>query len=415
MRDVLPEFYPPRKSTAEFVAGATIVLDSNVLLSLYRWSPTTRGEAISVLEAVADRLWFPHQVVKEYLANREEVAKSLRDQYRKALSTIDATRSSIIKHFDTGKRYQESRERVDDVVSKALEKLRGEIEELRDGDDAQIDHEADDILELVERLSEGRIGERPSPKVLRERLQEFVEHRLPLQIPPGYEDRRKEGVGIAGDFLIWCEILDHAAKHSGTPVLFVTDDTKSDWYEGERGARSGPRRELVAEFAHYSTAGYHQTAFDRFLLTAKKHLDIAVAEETVEEVRTDAEERRSAARQAELETLRRVQNGAGSFLPQAQINRILQLPAMHAHFDIMGQAMQNPALQDTLRRAAGLANPSIDPRIFSSLLGLKGVSDAVTSNFSRALREASRDDVFDDDAGEADESPTIDDLDDEDE
>ncbi|MEV5354581.1 PIN-like domain-containing protein [Streptomyces sp. NPDC086081] len=41
------------------------VLDTNVLLNLYRCNERTRRDTLAVLNKLRDRLWVPHQVLTE--------------------------------------------------------------------------------------------------------------------------------------------------------------------------------------------------------------------------------------------------------------------------------------------------------------------------------------------------------------
>ena len=53
--------------------NSTIVLDTNILLNLYRYSDQTRKTILSVLEKFKERIWIPYQVIKEYYNNRDKV------------------------------------------------------------------------------------------------------------------------------------------------------------------------------------------------------------------------------------------------------------------------------------------------------------------------------------------------------
>ncbi len=52
----------------EIWENGTLVVDTNVLLDIYRVSPETSDDLINVLKAYAekDRLWIPFQVAQEY-------------------------------------------------------------------------------------------------------------------------------------------------------------------------------------------------------------------------------------------------------------------------------------------------------------------------------------------------------------
>ena len=49
---------------------AVIVLDTNILLNLYRYSEETRDDILAVMESMKDRLWMLYQVGLEYFNNR---------------------------------------------------------------------------------------------------------------------------------------------------------------------------------------------------------------------------------------------------------------------------------------------------------------------------------------------------------
>ncbi len=55
---------------------ATVVVDANVLLNLYRYNEATRDDLLGVLRHLGDRLWVPHQVVREFWRNRLGVLAS---------------------------------------------------------------------------------------------------------------------------------------------------------------------------------------------------------------------------------------------------------------------------------------------------------------------------------------------------
>jgi hypothetical protein len=287
MRLTYPEFYGPSDDDLmRFVTEATIVPDANVLLGLYRLSPDARENALGVLEApaVSGRLWLPYQAGLEFLRNRAKVAGALDDAYTKARKLVAELPTKVVGVFDTGERHKHSRMTVEATISKAIVDLGAELERLESNDAALIDLNDDPILPRIERLFSGRIGSPPSSETVQKRVETFVSYRAPNLIPPGYEDMKdKAGVDAAGDYLIWAEILDFAAV-SDKQVLFLTDDLKNDWYAGPRGKRTGPRPELVREFAEHSVRGYHQLEFARFLSLAREHLRLDVEETTVDEV-----------------------------------------------------------------------------------------------------------------------------------
>ncbi|MEU9009038.1 PIN-like domain-containing protein [Streptomyces sp. NPDC048479] len=62
----------PLKGDCERVfQSGMVVLDTNVLLNLYRSNARTREDTLAVLTKLRDRLWVPHQVLTEFWRNRE--------------------------------------------------------------------------------------------------------------------------------------------------------------------------------------------------------------------------------------------------------------------------------------------------------------------------------------------------------
>ena len=69
--------------------------------------------------------------------------------------------------------------------------------------------------------------------------------------PPGYLDVEKADSdlpeGAAGDYLVWYQAKEEAARRD-LDLLLVTGDEKEDWWWRHRSEFLGPRVELVAEF-----------------------------------------------------------------------------------------------------------------------------------------------------------------------
>src|SRR5437660_4489215 len=81
MRGKFPGFYRPTDEGFEQLwKEGWFVLDANILLNLYRYQEKARGEFMKVLEALAPRIWVPHQALLEYQRNR---VKTIREQLQK--------------------------------------------------------------------------------------------------------------------------------------------------------------------------------------------------------------------------------------------------------------------------------------------------------------------------------------------
>jgi hypothetical protein len=66
------------------------------------------------------------------------------------------------------------------------------------------------------------------------------------KIPPGFLDSKKDGLRPHGDYFMWRQILDYAAKEK-KPVIFVTSEGKEDWWEKTSGKTTGLHYELLKE------------------------------------------------------------------------------------------------------------------------------------------------------------------------
>src|ERR1700685_3124664 len=55
---------------ASLLTSGLVILDTNVLLNLYRYHERTRSELVGVLAQLGDRLWIPHHVMGEFWRRR---------------------------------------------------------------------------------------------------------------------------------------------------------------------------------------------------------------------------------------------------------------------------------------------------------------------------------------------------------
>jgi hypothetical protein len=57
----------PSNDEAELaLRSGLVVVDTNALLNLYRYTERTRDDLFRVLESLGTRLWIPHQVMLEF-------------------------------------------------------------------------------------------------------------------------------------------------------------------------------------------------------------------------------------------------------------------------------------------------------------------------------------------------------------
>ena len=79
--------------------------DANVLLNLYRYSPSTREAFFSLLEKVKDRIWITYQAAFEYQKNRLVVINAQREAYKDIRETLSKKKGEIEAKLNSFKKH----------------------------------------------------------------------------------------------------------------------------------------------------------------------------------------------------------------------------------------------------------------------------------------------------------------------
>ncbi|SCK55405.1 hypothetical protein YUYDRAFT_07330 [Streptomyces sp. ScaeMP-e48] len=257
-----PSENDPERS--RFFTDGLIVLDTNILLSLYEYTPAARQQVLDALRNVQPLLWLPHQVGLEFFQNRhrviigrkkalEESQRTLRNKISDAKKALKEARTHTQKMLI---RYAQDTEAssklekqisdkvINDLLSDLSSTLEGQASRLREYDiSVSPNGEGDTVLSQVADLFREQIASPPDPELTRRRVEEASLYRFPNLIPPGFKDAGK-GTALAssGDFLLWEETISHtAASENRSHLLFVSNDTKEDWYQPSGEGRSEPR------------------------------------------------------------------------------------------------------------------------------------------------------------------------------
>lgn len=265
LRGIFDGFAEYRTPSAEdyqrlFTSGL-VVVDTNVLLSLYRSNQRTRDDLLAVLDRLGERLWVPHQVVSEFWRNREngsvlghhsarakEVGVALDKAGRSVGDALDRWLKQV--HVGDGTEINHviavQRGRLDGVLGS----LRTLIKEqaVKDAIAGATDTNADPVVARLEPILRGRVGLPLSARQHTAALEE-AKRRGKAQEPPGYEDfkDKPDDEAAAGDYLVWEQTLLQA-EALGSDVLFVTGDSKEDWWKQRNGeVPARPRPELARE------------------------------------------------------------------------------------------------------------------------------------------------------------------------
>lgn len=251
-------------------------VDANVILHLYRYSPSTRQALEHSLNSIADKLFLPHQAAQEFFNHRLNVTAGQAEEYAKAitkLNEITALLTNTRKHpFLAGDELQN--------LSELSPKLISQLESQRDLLLARLSN--DEILDFVANLFDKKIGDRLSTDNFDLIIKEGSS-RYDREIPPGYKDGKKHALGDPyrkfGDLIIWWQLIEKS-KNCSCPIIFITDDRKEDWWLEQSGRTIGPRPELIEEFVNETSEKFWMYTVDKFMER------VAAAENT--EVNKDA-------------------------------------------------------------------------------------------------------------------------------
>ncbi|QII49039.1 DUF4935 domain-containing protein [Bacillus paralicheniformis] len=300
MKSMFKEFYFDNKNS-EIWRSSIIILDTNVLLNLYRYSNETSEKLLTLLKKSKDRLWLPHQIGLEFHLNRTNVILDQQTSYEKIESILKKQSSEI----ETNLKKELSAYRKKHVtlsIDSIIEQLKKSINNLV----SQISKEKEDHPKLLKNdyfkqqitdIYENKVGS-PYDKSVLESIKKEADERYQLEIPPGYKDASKKGVKFYngevilekyGDYILWKQIIDFA-KENETNIIFITDDEKEDWWYFSKGKTIGPRSELLNEFSFITGKEFYMFKPEVFMKEAGKIYSEDFSDNTLLEVREVSEE-----------------------------------------------------------------------------------------------------------------------------
>ncbi|WP_040941072.1 PIN-like domain-containing protein [Xanthomonas sp. NCPPB 2586] len=239
-----------------------VVLDTNVLLHLYRVPAGSSEEILEVFSLLKGRLWIPHHVGLEFHRNRLSViAKAHRD----AQSLFD----------DLGKKFADYNRKIDELqlakrgvgdIDSLIEDMKATSEKIEERSKiavaAQLKPNGPDlILNALDDLLKNSVGPAPSTQEEVDRICRDAALRFAVKMGPGYMDVDKDNGGDPkfmaghlvfekryGDYLLWTQMIGHVSRAKTKNVIFVTSDEKEDWWKKVSGGfQAGPLPELREE------------------------------------------------------------------------------------------------------------------------------------------------------------------------
>ena len=278
MRSQLREFYRP--SEQEFQAlwqSAVFAFDANVLLDVFRYSPSTTKQLLAVLEKLGNRVWIPYQAALEYQNNRHKVGAESLAAYETAIGQLDAALEALQRAL---KKNAESAQMLSGVI-KSFQVTKKRLATTRDRHARLVPQEK--LHDEISTLLEAKVGAPFSAIELAAKCI-LAESRIKEKTPPGYKDSGKNAPEKFGDTIIWFQLLDHA-KAQQKPIIFVTGDAKDDWWWIEQGKTVGPRPELRREMYAAASVEFYMYPPERFLENARTYLGSKVSDDAISEAR----------------------------------------------------------------------------------------------------------------------------------
>lgn len=251
-----------------------VSFDTCCLGRMYEWE---YRYAINIKDAVSflnrmEKLWETEINVQEFLKQRKEIKESIYDQkYTKGIFKYLNKKPIPWNKIDgTMKRWESkgfSKEFQDEILKVYGKKILTEVEYTNIVDVSKntwisIDLESlfDDILK-----SDGLSLSDDEKEKLQTRYNSGV-------MCPGSRDSGKKNGNRYNDLYIW-ELLKKKAKKEKLNIIFVTVDTKDDWFEN-----GNPRSEYIDEFTTETGQEIIILTLSKFWEYCKTFLDISVDE-----------------------------------------------------------------------------------------------------------------------------------------
>ena len=261
-----------------------MVLDTNILLELYRQPANISLDIIEALKRVKDDVYIPRQVYEEYLKNYHKICGDEKKKYKKVTKALSDSLKKL--QNDIAKKVGEYRKHNYTDISKLQNNLNEKIKDTQNIiTEFEKSHHAeiqlninflqnDKVKEFVDLLlNQGSIGQKIpfSKKIL---LLQEGQVRYDNLIPPGFHDSAKNGEAKYGDLFVWKDIIT-IAKEKNTNIIFVCNDTKEDWWEKNKDTPIDLRQELNEEFKETNPSlSIHFLTLDKFFSYLSEELKL---------------------------------------------------------------------------------------------------------------------------------------------
>ena len=283
MRKTFPGYYRPNNDDfSNLWNNCIFVFDASVLLNIYRYTPATRDGFIDILDKISDRLWIPHQAALEYQKNRLDVINQQLSAYEKIQKSLDSNKTKILNDLKTFSRHPYIIvDQLSENIESAFAEINKELSNKKETHPNLLDE--DDLRETITELLQGKVGLAFSQEKLKI-ICAMGKERYEKNIPPGYNDEKKDGIKKFGDLILWCQIIDYV-KSKQKPVILIIDDKKDDWWLKFNGRIISPHPELINEMFSKAGVKFYMYQSSQFMEHAKVYLKSHISKDSIDEVR----------------------------------------------------------------------------------------------------------------------------------
>ncbi|OAZ75688.1 hypothetical protein SRCM100623_00361 [Acetobacter pasteurianus] len=264
---------------------ATLTVDTNVLLDLYRYHNSTRDKILSAIESFSPRIWISNQACEEFFSNRKKVILDSEKIFKDASSKLSEIHTNLINEVAQLKGFRLIPRSVIDEFEKQISSLfhntQNNIVDIKNSYPKYMIE--DPILLRISNIFDRKVGNAFKEDEKRDLIEEG-KRRFENKIPPGFKDDSKPDERGYGDFLLWSEVINYA-KSESVPVILITSEQKEDWWEQKSGKTIGPRLELIKEFHDKSKQNIYIYQTLHFLELVAKKSGEEIAPSVVEEIK----------------------------------------------------------------------------------------------------------------------------------
>lgn len=256
-------FYNDYQTLDQIRDHCLVILDTNALLVPYGISKSSLSQIEATYKslAAANRLVIPGQVAREFVKNRPvkigEIFQAL--SRKKSISSFRKGRYPLLEEVPEYSKFQELEKQIDDLLyeyKKAIGDLINHVQGWNWNDPVSRLY-SEIFPPLVVDIA---LDSEDDKSKVRSQLK----YQNTNKLPPGYKDSSKDDEGI-GDYLIWQVVLK-VAKERKCPIVFVSGDSKADWFYRSEKQPLFPRFELVDQIRRATDGkSFHIVQFSDFL------------------------------------------------------------------------------------------------------------------------------------------------------